>query len=48
VEGRRDFGAKHHVRINSGCPRARLVEMLEKMEKAVIELVAAKGKEGGK
>jgi len=48
VSDGRDFGAKHHVRINFGCPRARLLEGLEKMEKAVNELVAAREKKEGK
>lgn len=44
VSDGRDFGAKNHVRINFGCPRARLLEGLEKMEAAVKEVV----KEGKK
>jgi cysteine-S-conjugate beta-lyase len=41
VSDGRDFGAHHHVRINFGCPRARLQEGLDKMEAAYKAAVAA-------
>ncbi len=40
VSDGRDFGAHHHIRVNFGCPRARLLEGLEKMEQAVNAAVA--------